>query len=177
MSGARRSHANGSTEGDSPTKRRGLSLHDRALRFLAVRPRSRREVRDRLRKAGFDPEDIEGEIERLEAAGLLDDDRFARDYAEHLVGNKGVGRRALASSLFAKGIDKETIDAVAGEMGGDEEERAEELARSRVSRLSGLDPAAAHRRLMGFLARRGYDASVCRRAASKALEVSDQGFR
>ena len=177
MSGARRSRVTGGGTAETKPKRRGLGLHDRALRLLAARPRSCREIRDRLRRAGFEAEEIAEEIGRLEAVGLLDDERFAREFAEHLVANRGVGRRALVSSLMAKGIDRETIETVAEETVGDEESRAEELARSRLGRLSGLDPPAAYRRLMGLLARRGYDAAVCRRVASKVLEVSDQRVR
>jgi SOS response regulatory protein OraA/RecX len=48
------------------------------------------------------------------------------------------------------------------------------LARSRVSRLAGLEPAKAFARLSSFLMRRGYGADVARSAARTALEVDDQ---
>jgi regulatory protein len=55
----------------------------------------------------------------------------------------------------------------------DEEARAEELARAKVPRSSGLDPAKAYGRLCGLLMRRGYAPEVARRAARKALGVAE----
>ena len=48
--------------------------YDAALRFLAVRPRSEREVRQRLARHGYAGELIERIVEKLRALGLVDDD-------------------------------------------------------------------------------------------------------
>jgi len=146
-----------------------LSCHDRALRLLAVRPRSRRELETRLRSAGFDSEVVAEELARLEEVGLLDDERFAQEFAEHSLARKLSGRRAVASSLAAKGVSRPMIERTLQDMDGDEDARAAELARSRASRLSGLPPEVAYRRLVSFLARRGYEGAVARRAAAFAL--------
>lgn len=132
-------------------------------------------MRDRLMRAGFDAEEVDDVIGRLERIDLLDDRRFAREFAQHAVGVKRVGRRALVSSLLAKGIARETIDEVAGEFGGDQESKAEALARTRLGRLASLERPAAYRRLTEFLVRRGYDASVARQAAGRALAVDGAG--
>jgi regulatory protein len=149
--------------------KRPLSCHDRALRLLAARPRSRRELETRLRSAGFDPEMVAEELARLEEVGLLDDERFAQEFAEHSLGRKLSGRRAVASSLAAKGVSRPVIERALQDIEGDEDARAAELARSRVSRLSGQRPEVAYRRLVSFLARRGYEGAVARRAAASAL--------
>jgi len=47
---------------------------NRALHFLGYRARSRREVRDRLRRYGYGEETVEGVVGRLEDLGYLDDD-------------------------------------------------------------------------------------------------------
>ncbi len=148
-----------------------LSCHDRALGLLAVRPRSRRELQGRLLRAGFERDEVQQELDRLSAVGLLDDRGFAEAFAEHAVGVRLSGRRAVASALAAKGVDRTTIDATLSGLEGSEEDRALELARRRAPQLSGLAPEAAHRRLVGFLARRGYELGVARRVASIALEV------
>jgi regulatory protein len=103
--------------------------------------------------------------------GLVDDRRFAEELAGHAIAVKLTGRRAVASALAAKGVDRGTIDATLAEIDGDEGERALELARSRARRLAGLPPETAYRRLVSFLARRGYEAATARRAASAALRV------
>ncbi|MGZ5291077.1 MAG: regulatory protein RecX [Actinomycetota bacterium] len=153
-----------------------LDCHERALRLLAVRPRARRELRSRLLRAGFETAEVEDELERLEAVGLVDDDAFAREVVEHEVTVRRAGRRAVVSRLSARGVDRETIErAIGQEDAGADEDRALALATDRVGRLSGLPPDKAFTRLMGFLARRGYDPSTARQAARRALEVDAAG--
>lgn len=146
-----------------------LDCHERALRLLAVRPRSRRELELRLLRAGFDRQEVSAELDRLEAVGLLDDERFAREFAEHQFVTRLAGRRAVASGLAAKGVDRRAVDLVLAEAPGDDAERADDLARSRVERLRGVAPETAFTRLVSFLVRRGHDPETARRAARSAL--------
>ena len=148
-----------------------LDCHERALRLLSVRPRSRRELERRLLRAGFEPEEVRTEIDRLAGVGLLDDERFAREYAEHQLGTRLAGGRAIRSALAAKGVDPGTVELVLAEAGGDDAERAEQLARARAPRLGALPPDKAYGRLVSFLVRRGHDPETARRAARVALAV------
>ena len=151
------------------------SLHDRALGLLAVRPRSRSELRSRLLRAGFEAEEVDAELLRLEDVGLIDDERFALALAEHETHVRHSGSRAVAGALRAKGVAPATVARVLEEHSGDEEKRAMELARSRAGRMAGLDPATAFRRLSGLLSRRGYAPDLARRAARRALELDPAG--
>ena len=149
-----------------------LGCHERALRLLSVRARSRRELEMRLLRAGFEADEVHGEMARLEAVGLVDDDAFSRQVVEHELVKRNSGRRAIVSRLASKGVSREAIDRALDEAAGEpEEDRAVELARSRVRRLGALAPEQAYARLVSFLARRGYDQQVARRAARQALEV------
>src|SRR4051794_32923615 len=135
---------------------RKLDVHDRALGLLAVRARSRSELERRLSSAGFERDEIAETLDRLTAVGLVDDESFARAFAEHAVARRGEGRRAVESALFAKGGARGTIELVVSEVTeeqGGESERALALARTRVTRLAGAEPAAAYRKLFSFLAR------------------------
>jgi regulatory protein len=147
------------------------SCHERALGLLAVRPRSRRELERRLLQAGFASAEVTDVLSRLERVGLVDDEAFARALAEQAFGNRRSGARSVRDALAAKGVDPVTSGAVIAELGGDEEGRALELARSRAVRLAGLPPEKAFSRLVGLLARRGYAPGVARQAARIALEV------
>src|SRR3954452_237502 len=125
----------------APGERRGrkLDVHDRALSLLAVRARSRSELERRLNSAGFERDEISETLDRLTAVGLVDDESFARAFAEHAVARRGEGRRAVESALFAKGVARDTIELVVSEVTeeqGGESERALALARTRVTRLA-----------------------------------------
>ena len=147
------------------------SCHDRALGLLAVRPRSRRELERRLLRAGFEPAEVRDVLERLERVGLIDDEAFARQYAEHRFGVRREGSRAVVSGLRAAGVAPSLAAAASEEASDDEEARAGALARSRASRLTGVEPARAFSRLTSLLMRRGYGPEIARRAARQALEL------
>lgn len=150
-----------------------LDCHERALRLLSVRPRSRRELEIRLLRAGFAVEEVSEELGRLEAVGLIDDEGFAREFALHQLDGRGAGRRSVASGLAAKGIDRVTIERTLAEAAGDDAERADGLARARAPRLASLPPEKAYARLFAFLVRRGHDAGTARDAARRALDVGE----
>lgn len=156
-------------EGEGTPRRPRGTARDRALRLLAVRPRTRREVEDRLRRAGFGEEEVGEVVRGLTSAGLIDDEGLAREVAERALGVRLSGERAVRASLAARGVDRDTVDRVLGELAGDEESRANALAAARATRLSTLEPRVASRRLYLFLLRRGYPPSVAGPAARRAL--------
>jgi regulatory protein len=143
---------------------------DRALRLLGVRARGREELRRRLAQAGFEADEVETALGDLERVGLIDDERFAREVAAYEMGRRGMGRRAALASLRRRGLAPDLAERVVEELApDDEDERAAELAQSRLARMDGLADDVAHRRLVGFLQRRGYEARVAHGAARKAL--------
>jgi regulatory protein len=162
--------ARSSKTGDRPRSR--ADAHERALGLLAVRARSRWEIQMRLRRAGFEAEEIAETLSRLERVGLVDDEAFARQLVEHRFQVRSAGRRAVASELAAKGISPEVANLVLEEMSGPgDEERAHALAESRARRLDKLPPEKAFGRLSGLLMRRGFDPATARSAARRALEL------
>ena len=152
------------------------SCHERALGLLAVRPRSRRELERRLLAARFEADEVQDVLTRLERVGLVDDEAFAQQFAEHRFGSRKEGSRAVIQGLRAAGIAPSLAETVALDTPGGDDERAADLARSRVSRLTGVPPEKAFARLSSLLMRRGYGPEIARSAARKALEISlDEG--
>jgi regulatory protein len=146
------------------------SVKERALRLLTVRSRSRSELRQRLIRADFEPAEVDAALDDLEAVGLIDDEAFARELAEHQR-RKGLGQRAGLAGMRAKGVDRELAERITGAVNPeDEAERALEVATTRLQRLRGLDPVTRGRRLQDFLMRRGYDPETARSACRRALE-------
>jgi regulatory protein len=146
------------------------SCHERALGLLAVRPRTRRELERRLLAARFERREVEDVLVRLERVGLVDDRAFAEQFAEHQYGNRLAGRRAVTGGLMAMGVSPAIAASVVRD-GEDEQERADRLASSKATRMSGVDPARAFTRLTGMLMRRGYGPEVARAAVRRALRL------
>lgn len=133
-----------------------------ALRLLRYRPRSEHELRHRLLSAAHQPEPVEDAVERLRTWGLIDDADFASEWVRGRRRRRGRSRGALERELRDKGVAENHIsDAVADIDDADERDRAVELVRERMARTpagrkAGRDIVGEKRRLIAFLARRGY---------------------
>jgi regulatory protein len=158
---------------DKPSKRTGTrkDIHERALGLLAVRQRSRGELERRLVHAGFERDEVDAELERLERVGLLDDEAFATAVVESRVGARGESRRVVAMHLARAGVASDLAAGALADAPETDEDRAVRLAEAKARRLAGLEPQVAFQRLYGFLARRGYGPETARLAARKALSV------
>jgi regulatory protein len=147
-----------------------------ALVFLGYRPRSEKEVRDRLRRGGYEQDAIDHTISQLHEWRYLDDADFARRWVENRTAHRPRGKRLLQQELRHKGIDTETAREAIDDADLDETGAAEALARRRLPSYAGDEPAATRRRLGAYLARRGYGYDVIRIALDRTLgEAEDDG--
>lgn len=124
---------------------------DRALRLLAARPRSAKELQQRLRQAGYAADVIEPALVRCQELGYLDDAAFATWWAGQRQGRQSA--RAVRQELRAKGIERPLAEEATAPL--DDEAAALELARARWPRTSG-DPRQRREKLVRFLAGRGF---------------------
>jgi regulatory protein len=132
------------------------------LRLLTARARTRAELSGQLTKRGY-PDDVRDRVlDRLAAAGLVDDADFAEQWVRSRRVNSGKSRRALAAELHTKGVDNDIITTALGGLdAAAERERAEQLVRARLRREAlGEDDTRVSRRLAGMLARRGYSQTL-----------------
>lgn len=128
--------------------------YQRALNFLSFRIRSEKEIRQNLTKHEIPEEIIDGVLDRLRKSSLVDDREFATQWVENRVHFKPRGKRALSSELFLKGIPAQIIEDALADL--NEEELAIKLARTKISKLTGLDEKAFQKKLSGFLTRAGF---------------------
>jgi regulatory protein len=134
------------------------------LRLLTARARSRAELAAALTKRGYPDDVIGGVLDRLTQVGLVDDDDFAEQWVRSRRANAGKGKRALVAELRTKGIDNEVITATLAAIDSSAERaRAEDLVADKLRRerlTDATDDVKLTRRLVGMLARRGYDQTM-----------------
>jgi regulatory protein len=147
-----------------------------ALRLLGVRPRAEHELRDRLKRKGYEPETIELALARVRNWGYLDDADFARRWVDNRLEYRPRSKRMLEMELRQKGVDRETISSTIDETDIDEIGAATEMVRKAAAKLSRLDPVVAKRRISGQLARRGYGYGVIRSALERAFGETDEEY-
>ena len=143
-----------------------------ALRTLAARGRSVAEVKAKLRDREIDTDVIDTEIERLQAKGLLNDRDLAEQLVWSLTEHKKLGPVAVRQALIKRKIPGAIIDQVVPSASDVEPDVIEQLAIERMRVLRGLEPDVQKRRLLGFLARRGYSGSEVYRAVDRAVGES-----
>lgn len=145
----------------------------RALAFLlrstANRPQSEAEVAAKLRGRGYDDAVVDATLAQARAVGAVDDAAFAAAWVDDRA-RRGYAPARLRAELRRRQVPDDVADAAVGALDDrDELAVATDLARRRAQQLPAtLTPEAVARRLVGFLARRGYADGLARAAALTA---------
>ena len=120
------------------------------------------------------PEAAQQVLDRLEAVGLVDDERLARDWVESRQARRHLSRSALRRELQAKGVDRDDIEAALEQVSRDDELRAaRSLAGKRLDAMAGLGQDVKRRRVAGALGRRGFSSDVISRVLADVIGGSD----
>ena len=133
-----------------------------ALRYLSTRPRTERELRDRLREAECSDEDIAALLTELRHAGLVNDEEFARTFVRDALTHRPTGRRLLRQKMLLLGLEKSLVDTTLDELLNTEGQ--EESALTSARRYLAKKPAPKSRDQLhklrslvaAHLARRGF---------------------
>ncbi len=108
---------------------------------------------------------IEQTLERLQEAGLANDNQFARVWVENRNTFRPRSRRVLAMELRQKGLDDETVQSATADV--DDDALAYESAIKRANRFKSLEWSEFRKKLSEYLARRGFSYSVIAPIVSK----------
>lgn len=137
------------------------------LRSTRARPQTASEVRGKLTERAYDPAVIDAAIARATELGAIDDAAFARAWIADRGIVRGYSAARLRQELQRRQVPQPLIDDALALL----DDRvdltvATDLARTRAQRMPAtLAPEAVARRLLGFLARRGYPEALARRVA------------
>lgn len=141
------------------------------LSALGRRSFARADLLRRLRRRGHPEGAAEFALERLDAMGLLDDLRYARTYVETRA-ERGRGPLRLKRDLLALGVQGSVIEAALRTRwpsGDVEPDVPRALALRRSRQLGELPRLTKRRRLLAYLARRGYTGRSASEAVTQAL--------
>lgn len=147
------------------------SAYDDGVRLLARRARSSGELREELQRLEHPAHEVETVIAEFEQSHYLDDEGLARAVTEKLRETKRASRAQIRVKLRERRLPDVVIEDALGQLDTDEEfALLRETAQDRARKLGGLDRQTAERRLLGFLARRGWSGEPAMRAAREALD-------
>jgi len=129
-----------------------------ALHCLSYRPRSESEIRERLRRHGFDGDSIEAVVARLKEQGLVNDMAFAQFWKDNRESFSPRSQWLTKLELRRKGVATDIIDKVVDEVG--DADNAYHVALGKARGLHMSDYQGFRRRLGEYLKRRGFGYEV-----------------
>ncbi len=146
-------------------------IHEAALRMVARRALSARELRDRLERRGFPAAAVAAEVRRLERAGLLDDTALAAALVATGV-RRGQGRRGVAAALRRRRLAPQAVQDALATLSEEEERGALAVAMVAATRRA---PGwwrlpEGRRKVVRYLLARGFGARLVREAVAAARE-------
>ena len=139
------------------------------LRRLDRSAAPRAALEELLERKEVDPRVAAEALDRLEAAGVIDDTAYAARLARTRFAEKGAARRAIAEELRRKGLGERDVTAALGQISSDDEDAAAlALARKKLSATRHLPWEVRRRRTAAVLGRKGYSREVTMRAIAAA---------
>jgi regulatory protein len=143
------------TKLETPEDARIAATSD-AFKILSLRAHGVEELREKLLKKHA-ADTVEAVVASFRSRGLLNDEKFAKFFAESRALSQPTGKKRLEEELRRKGIAKETIaKTISGLEDYDERAEARKLVASRIDRMKGVPGPKKKMRLFGLLKRRGF---------------------
>ena len=136
-----------------------ISLKGRALKLLAAREHSRRELERKLAQHEVEPGQLKAALDELQARGFIDEQRVVDSVVHRRAARLGSGR--IGQELRAKGLDADRIAVAVEGLRATEYERAREVWRKKFGEPP--QDAAQRAKQARFLAARGFGGEVIRR--------------
>lgn len=129
---------------------------NQALNLLSHRSRSVAEMTRYLEGKGYAPGTLKAVLAQLEEEGLLNDDRFAREWIENRSTFRPRSQSQLRAELRFKGLEESSIDSALEESGVDDAALAMAAARKQAHRYLSSDYETYRKKLGNALLRRGF---------------------
>ena len=139
-----------------------------ALRYLGIKPRTRRQLKTYLRAKGYSEQVGEEVCAQLAEQRYIDDRAFARQWVEERLRLKPRSSCMLRMELAQKGLEKEIVEeALRAITPEDELEAARALVEKKLRRTMGRPSPEEERKLLGLLGRKGFSHSILQQIRSE----------
>lgn len=145
-----------------------------ALNLLSFRARSEKEIYDRMLQKGYEPSVIANTIHYLKEQRYLNDKDFAEMFIKDKFELNRYGRNRIKTELLKKGVSKKLVNDLMEEVihPDREYETARELAEKKMKSYQRDSKNAQHRKLSGFLLRRGYSYDIVSKVVKELIHLS-----
>jgi regulatory protein len=149
------------------------------LKMLARRELSEAQLRTRLARRQFDPDDIEDAVARLRRERAVDDRRVALACARTETRLRQRGRVRVVRQIESLGIARDVARAAVAEVFGELDEAAllEQALEKRLRRGASLRDQAAVRRIHRYLIGQGFEPSRVSALMESRIRIENRESR
>jgi regulatory protein len=140
---------------------------EKALWLISYRDHSKKELTEKVSKTS-DSVSAQKAVERLEELGLVNDEKFARRYAEQLLFSKNLSKKGAKYKLVEKGIDRELADEILEEFEVDPKEQIRAIIDSKYRTV--ITDEKGKRRAVASLQRKGFGWSDIKSVLEEYIE-------
>lgn len=154
-------------QSDSETAR----AFDKALSFISLSKKTKKQVRDYLTKKGYTDKTIDRALEKMQSYAFVDDEDYARDYTRSVSANKG--KRLIALELKRKGVSDADASAALDELGDELPSAtavAEKYAKNKEKNRENL------LKCYKYLLSKGFSYDTAKQAADEIFRYEDDNF-
>jgi len=146
----------------------------RAVRYLSLRIRTEKEVRDKLRNEGYDRDCISRVIDELKAIGYINNQLYAQKYVYDRSKLKPMSKKMLKLEMMSKGIPEETAEEVLADWKAEDSDVARSLVKRKFGKYDLRDEKIMKKAYM-FLAHRGFSRDTIKEVLREFdTEISDE---
>lgn len=143
---------------------------DKALKYLAYKIRTEKQVREKLLQEEFPEIIIEKVIKILKKYNYINDENYAKAFIKDKLNVKGYGIFKITYELKIQGISEEIFKKYLDDtLFFDEQQKAIELLRKKVRKINEID-YKEKQKLYSYLARRGFSFDTINNSLNIVLE-------
>lgn len=151
-------------------------FYNKALRFLSYRPRSEKEIRDKLISKRVSEKIIKEVIKKLKAQKFINDEEFVGWWVEQRINFKPRSLRLIKMELRQKGVHQEIIEKIISNdqfLISNDLDRARKLVEKKMERFRnkfGMTRQEIYQKLGRFLASKGFDWETIKKSIDEVVK-------
>lgn len=135
----------------------------KAVRYLSLKLRTEKEVREKLLNQGYDPDCTTKVIDDLKAIGYINNKLYAQKYLFDRSKLRPASKRMMKLELLSRGIEEETADEVLADWKVEDSSVAESLLKRKFGKYDMSDKKILRKAYM-FLVHRGFSRDTIKEA-------------
>ena len=142
-----------------------------AIKYVAYRDRSEKEVANHLTKKEFSEDIVKHTLNELATLGYIDDERFSFNWGSLRANNKKLGKNRILQELLEKGVDLQVAEQALEKiyLNIDENLFAISCAKNKLASMQGRDSRQKLQATAQFLDRQGFSSEIIEQTLDRLI--------